>query len=341
MNNITYKNLNYSLENDPSFTELYQLTLDACSLERFPDGVFNERGNVWKELTDSWNSLLSCGSAGIFLEAVHRIMWNIPSKYNRPQYERIVEATIKELESDGEAFAVWDSYESFKTVYKIIVGSIIPSTKEEVHLYHSVTHCIFIRDKTAWKIRYSKTNYREAEENLQKDITSYTDAIKKIVPTAASWSEEYWYDENHILDEIHKLYGIDYRDHIDDYDKLLQMLINSDRIELKDSVKEAWFACNISTLPYSLAQVIWPVRTKNKIIKMMRLAIEEVKLSDAEISQGYKKSDRFLIVGDFERSKLFESWIYKLLNTWVYDTTVNIKFKEKVRELVFNFNFAI
>ena len=74
---------------------------------------------------------------------------------------------------------------------------------------------------------------------------------------------------------------------------------------------------------------------------MMRLAIEEVKLSDAEISQGYKKSDRFLIVGDFERSKLFESWIYKLLNTWVYDTTVNIKFKEKVRELVFNFNFAI
>ena len=302
---------------ETNFVKLCQRTLAVCNLERFPDGTFSNAGNNWLELAKAWETLLMDGSAGIFYDAVHRIMWGIPHAKSRPEYDGIVQIVVEELLKDGAAFEAWDSYEPCNITIAEVESEMNPATKNSDEYCSSIEHYHYCSDKLLWKVRYSKAKYAAEYSEYQKAYLMYEEAIKKIVPAACTWAEDYWYKEDHIYDELINLYGVDYRENFEEYGRILLLLMNAEEEPEKYALNEAWFATNIQRMPMSLAKVIWPENTEEKIIKIFLLAAEITRaLADAGVNFEARKAREFHPVGVFEYKSLRNSWVYDIVNEW-------------------------
>jgi hypothetical protein len=190
-----------------------------------------------------------------------------------------------------------------------------------------------------WKIRYSKEKYADDASGYREAGLAYEAAVKTIVLAAISWNEDYWCDEKHILDKIIEIYGVDYRYDDLEYGRVLLLLMGFQDDEYR--IREAWFATNITRLPMSLAKVIWPVNTENRIMELFYIAAEatEALIGHEEIL-ALKKKRELHPVGVFEYNTLYSSWIYPLISDWIdgmdsTDETV-IDMKKKLFTIAMN-----
>jgi hypothetical protein len=306
------------VKSNATFTELCQHTLSVCGMDSFPNGTFLEDGNCWLELAVAWEKLLEDGSAGIFLDAVHRIMWGMPYGHSKPEYNEIVRIVKNELLRDDEAFAAWDEYIGCDTAITAIGNDMDPWVADDVDYRYSIEHYHYLWDRMLWKIRYSKKKYAKDASTYREACFAYEAAIKKIVPAANVWDEEYWCNENHIMDEVVKLYGVDYRGDYLEYGRILLILMASGENDLAGMVKEAWYASNITKMPISLAKAIWPVDTKDKILQLFFIAAEATEVMVAAGNPlEHKKEQSLHPVGVFEYNSLFNSWLYTLVDSWI------------------------
>lgn len=334
-----YKNIkNNKVSNvmDAKFTALCQLTLSACNRETFPGGTFSTRGNPWLELAIAWEKMLEDGSAGIFNDAVHRIMWGIPPAKSKLEYEDIVQIVVDELLKDDAAFNAWDSYEPCDIAIGMVGSEMRPWVADDEDYSWSIEHYQYAEYKMLWKIRYSKEKYREESFDYQKAYLMYENAIKKIIPVAASWSDAYWLKEDHIHDELINLYGIDYRDDYVEYGRVLLLLMNDETNAEKYAFDEAWFASTIKRMPMALAKVIWPENTEEKIMQIFLFASECADaLSESGVDFTAKKNREIHPVGVFEYSALRESWIYRLMTEWFQGEDSSDELVHDVKERLF------
>lgn len=302
--------------NNSVFASLCQLTLSVCGLASFPDGTFSDTGNRWLELAIAWEKLLKDGSAGIFLDAVHRIMWGMPIGNSRQEYDDIVCLVKDELLRDGEAFAAWDAYVGCEVAIDAVDNDMDPWVTDGRTYRYSIEHYNYLCDRMLWKVRYCKEKYAADSSQYREAYLAYETAIKKIVPAAALWSEDHWCDENHILDEIIKIYGVDYRNDDLEYGRILLLLMGFE--EDVYGIKEAWFATNITKLPMSLAKVIWPVNTEDKLMMLFFIAAEaaEALVGKKELLT-FKKDRELHPVGVFEYCSIYSSWLYPLIREWI------------------------
>lgn len=328
--------ISFNIEDDTNFTLLYQHTLAACGLTTFPEKTFSDIGNRWLELAIAWEKLLEEGSAGIFLDAVHRIMWDIPPEKSKPKYDGIVQIVVNELLRDGAAFRAWDSYNPFDATIELVGAEMRPWVANGEDYSWSIEHYQYAEAKMLWKIRYSKEKYQEDSADYQDAYLAYETAIRKIIPNAASWPEEHWFKEDHLHSELINLYGVDYRDDFIEYGRLLQLLMNNEASPEMYALKEAWFASTIKRMPMALAEVIWPEDTETKIMRIFLLASE---CADEQLKSGIdfaaKKDDVFHPVGVFEYSALRESWIYQLMAEWFQDEDSTNELVHDVKKRLF------
>ena len=314
------RNFNNYVKNDANFAKLYALTLAVLNLNKFPEGTFSVNGNAWLELADVWEMYSEFGSAGIFLDAIHRIMWGIPSDICEPEYEEIIRIVVEELLMDGDAFAAWDDYDACTTAMKAVGNDTSPWIEDADDYRRSIEHYHYLWDKMLWKIRYSKAKYLSEGINYKNAIHEYESAIKTIIPVAGSWDESYWYNERHIYDEIIKLYGIDYSNDYVEYSRILLLLMNHTRDKSLSDRDEAWFASNITRLPMSLAKVIWPEDTEDKMIKMFLCATEAAEMQTGnEELYAIQKGKLIHPVDVFEYSTIENSWLFAQVYAWYSD----------------------
>lgn len=341
MKNSTVKTY---IENNANFAKLYSLTLDVLGWNDFPAGTFSEDGNVWVELAEVWKDKIEDGAYDIFVDAVHRIMWGIPSNQYKPKYKEIIQIVIKELLSDGEAFDAWDDYPVCSLAIEVLSSETEPWADAPDKYRRSVEHYQYLSDKVLWKIRYSKKKYAYLDEPCKHAIQAYEYAIKKIIPEAKSWDEDYWYNEGHIYDAIEELYGVDYSDDYIEYGRILIMLMNEEDDEFTHDCIEAWCASNIKRMPMSLAEVIWPYYTEEKITKMFLFAAES---SDFQAKPEHRDKFQAAKVGVmhpvsvFEFSTLRESWLYKLVYTWYGDYHGECQDCNYVKRWLFTTSFRV
>lgn len=334
-NNKNNTNVNYYLNNNTVFATLYQLTLKACKLKKFPSGKFTGERNVWLELAYVWNDLFDGGSAIIFMDAIHRIMWGVPCEGSRPQYNKIVEIVMDALLSEGEAFETWDSYDTCDVAIELI-GADMDSWMDSSYRY-SIEHYHYVKDRMLCKIRYSKKKYKKRYEHVVDEVKSYEDAIKKLIPVVKTWNENYWLAEKHILDEINNRYGVDYRDDYIDYGRILMILTSREKKKSKYEIHEAWCASNIKQMPYSIAQVIWPQNTEDRIIKMMELASKKAVSSIEPGSKQARQLEEYIHpVGIFQYSELHKCWAMDLMRKWMDDKNRDEKSRKDIKRIVFD-----
>lgn len=318
----TNKNVKYYMTNNDSFAKLYDLILDALGMNDFPAGTFSDDGNVWLELVEALERHSQFGAAGVFLDAVHRVMWGISLNEGESAYNEIIQIVVDELLKDGDAFAAWDNYFACDEAISEIGDDNIPWIEYGDDYCCSVEHYEYLREKMMWKIRYSKKKYASEAANSKNMILEYESAIKKIIPAAESWDEAYWYDERHIYNELMKLYGIDYRKDFAEYGRILLILMSRRGEDSVCDDEEVWFASNIRRLPMSLAKVIWTEETEDKITEMFLRAAEAAEIqanSGNREEYEVRKATEIHPVGVFEYSALRESWLFKLVYEWYSD----------------------
>ena len=267
----TSRNVRGSITSNGNFAKLYDLTLKILNLTDFPDGTFSQDGNIWLELANVWAKHCEVRSEGIFLEAVHHIMWGIPSYKYDPDYEKIIQLVVEELLKDGDSFAAWDCCPECMSAITLMGDGTTPLSDNCDDYCLSIEHYEYLRAKMLWKIQYSKPKYASESENCKHAILKYESAIKKVIPDASMWNEAYWYNERHIHDALTELYGVDYSDDFVEYGRILLLLMKHDANELIYARAEVWFASNIKRMPMSLAEVIWPEDTEGKIEEMFLL----------------------------------------------------------------------
>lgn len=328
--------ISFNIEDDTNFMLLCQRTLAVCGLTTFPEKTFSDTGDRWLELAIAWEKLLEVGSAGIFHDAIHRIMWGVPPEKSKPKHDGIVQIVVNELLRDGPAFRAWDSYNPFDDTIELVGAEMRPWVANDEDYSWSIEHYQYAEDKMLWKIRYSKEKYKEQYSDYRDAYLMYEDAIKKIVPAAASWPDDYWFKECHIHDELIKLYGIDYRDDYVEYGRVLLLLMNNETNAEKHALNEVWFASNIKRMPMALAEVIWPGNTEEKIMQIFLLASElTIALSEAGLDFQKRKEQEIHPVGVFEYSTLRESWVYQLMAEWFQDEDSTNELVHDVKERLF------
>ena len=209
-------------------------------MSELPEGILTPDGDKWVDLAIAWDDLLSVGSAGIFTEAAHRIMWGIPSRRAVAKYDPIVQYVVKELLDDGEAFNSWDSLPSCDMAIKLMEAEMNPWVDNSEEYRYSIEHYHYLASKMMHKVRYSKRKYADVVVTCAEECNQYENAIKKLLPVAESWVEADWYKEENIHDEITKLYGIDYRDDYLNYGRILLLLMNDNQDETAYACEEAW-----------------------------------------------------------------------------------------------------
>lgn len=289
---------------------LCRLTAIAADVN---DSVFTEvlsSANGWHEILELWDQLLEGGAKDIFEESAHCIMWGIPREYCRSPYQEIVDVVISEMLLDGDAFSAWDGCESFEDAVGYMSSEMDPNSD---FLYRfSIEHYYFVCNKFLLKVKYSKRKYADDKSKYEDAIIAYETAVKKVVPTAADWCEDMWIDENNILDEIYKIYDVDYRMiDFNQYSHIVTILMGSADYEIPCEIVEAWCACNIKNLPIKLAQVIWPIFTTEKMKKMFLIATEEAdaQFYDKALWERYRKNYIYEM-GAFDYCDIFDSWLY-------------------------------
>ena len=332
----TITNVARTLKTNENFATLYKRTLELCDMTDFPEGTFTDDGNVWLELASVWEKFSECGEAGVFLDAAHRIMWGIPSRDYTPALDEIIRIVSEELLKDGEAFAAWDNYPVCVTSVDFISSDNTPCIENDEEYCYSIEHYQYLSDKMLWKIRYSKSKYAEEKSKLKEAALQYESVIKRIIPGAVSWTEEYWYNENHIYDEIVKLYGVDYRDDYVEYSRVLLTMMNPYEKGFRSDVYDAWFASNIRCLPFSLAEVIWPVNTEEKIIDMFLWASSMAENQVMDEVQNERKKYEIHPTGIFEYKSLLDSWMFPLVNAWYRNNLICSEDAPDVKTGIFN-----
>lgn len=333
-------NVKYCMNNDRNFARLYKLTLKICDRTEFPEGTFTDSGNAWLELTESWNDLFTCGSAGIFMDAAHRIMWSIPYVNSVREYTDVVKIVVQELLADGEAFAVWDSYTPFNIAMTIIGSDMNPCANDTDGWCFSIEHYHYLRDRLIWKIRYSKSAYISKYSYFEVEIKAYEQAIMKLIPIAKSWDEDYWCNENHIHDEIVKAHGMALTDDFENYDLLLFTLMVPYVYGENYELQEAWCASGITHISDSMAKAIWPLNTEEKIVNIFDIALKNAGVKN--MFTIYPLQARNLKpLGDFKRGYLDHNWIYEQMKMLVYNDSIDPILKDRARTLFFNMKFAM
>lgn len=333
-----YTNVNDKIfmGNNIRFAEICQLTLDVCGLAALPEGALTSDGDKWVDLATAWDDLLTVGSAGIFTEAVHQIMWGIPSHRAVEKYDCIVQFVVKELLDDGEAFNSWDQLPACNMAIGLVEAEMNPWVENSEEYCYSIEHYQYLSNKMMQKVRYSKRMYADKVFTCEEKCNQYENAIKKLIPVAESWAETDWYKEKKIHDEIFKLHGVDYRDEYIDYGRILLILMNDNQDKTTYACTEAWLAANIERMPMSLAQVIWPKDTESEI---MRVFLTATQLTEKYVALGspmaYRKDKEIHPVDVFDYASLRKSWLYAQMYTWFTDLEGDIDCLKDVKKKLF------
>lgn len=296
---------------DLSFNTLCKLTLEVCELTEFSAETFTVGSNRWIELAKAWDKLLSGGSFGIFLDVVHRAMWGFPYCWGNPKYEEIVRIVQYEMAREREAFNAWDTYSEFEDAIHVPANEGAPWLDKLPAYECSVHHYEYLATRMLYKLRFSKRKYRKERAACEEAWGEYHRCIGKIIPVSRKWDEVQWADEANIHDEILRLYGVDYRNNMESYVRLYEMLTIRGGNQLSRLFRESWYASCVKELPFYLAKVIWPKNTEQRICQMFMVAAKGAENTRNSLGMHY---DDGTAVGVFTYKALYDSWLYRWVN---------------------------
>ena len=273
--------------------------------------------NIWAALAEMWNEHPDFKDRDVFYDAVHTVMWGfVPEKNYDPEYQELIWAVADVMENCDEALESWHDLSNFVYAYGYVAATIDPDVDNDVIYRHSIIHYRYLRDRMMCKLEFEREFCTEPNKEASEFWRAYEAVIVGLIPAAAKWTRAQWGNENSIHDTLLALYGVDYRDRFEEFDRVILMKMGLDGTGAIDA-ESAWYAMNILKLPYTFAEALWPNNTKEVVRQLFVKAVECTLDYERRGKPDFTKKDSFIHATHiFDRKDLLESWIYKICLRW-------------------------
>ena len=332
-----------------NFTTAYELTLNLLKLHSTVNLCSRGPKRRWLDLAYLWESGEDVLGCNILYAAVHKIYWGVyPDNIKDEAVKQIISIVEKELCADGNAFAAWKHHLNYRWAFDYIVrysnksdckrGPGHHSMATARYLYCRAYNLIVYKDKTPPVLDLvtdsgARIRSIRAHAQIRAYAYGYECVIKRLLPQAADWTYEEWSDDRVLFAALKKQYGFDFLKDVDNFDALINFLMNEWAYGAKNTLGKAIV---IKELPSSMLSVIWPNDTVHHIISMYLTAHRR-----AKSVEGRAHCDRFgrpiKSKPTFSYERLRDSWLHQQILSWIYGgTSVDKTVKQAAMEIGMN-----
>lgn len=310
-------------ESKLKFKDIYEKTLMVLGASQTDVPCSGGFQKCWSELLGIWSKYASKIGCNVIYAALHHIAWNRYPNPNMPKTVLDLLCLVEQAVLDeGYAYEVWsqsyffdralDEVKDTASVFSadcycqsVWFGRYIYSRVYSQVCLKSRTLCSPIQGMRLADFRMFKT-LDEARENVRV----FEDTIKRLLPSAATWTRSAWTDEDGILQEIYLVHGINYTKNYQAFDDLVDVF----KLVLNGQTYDRSLML-LSQFPVSMVACLWPKDTKENLERFfIRVCKRTSKQMKANPTTG----------SVFRHDVLEKSWVYQQFSngTWTQSTAV-------------------
>lgn len=262
------------------FDRIVQETAKLASTPADSIPLSKGRLKRWADLATFWETQPNIFH-NHFYEAIYHIAYGRYSRAAapvRPLLSLIEDALV----DDADAHSVWKKRKSFSKAFDLVSDKIGDAI---CHRKHWKSDCVrrYVDDKLYELLIYHNKPVPELTLKLSRDrkaflsirnrvenfsyCTRFEELIKLLVPDCHKWSRHQWHNEKFIFAQIKAIHGIDFTQHINDFDALVIMYQHK-----AEGLPYYQNLFSIHTLPVSIATAIWPDDFEKTLCKQFNIA---------------------------------------------------------------------
>lgn len=314
------------------YKRLCELTAQACGIEKIPQVLVHSY--AWGKLYALWALFKSeLGVSNIMEACIQAVHWGV-FDYNRDSNElqEIISIMCEELCAHGAGYKVWveQEYPNWAEAVFNVVNERDPFGI--TGRCHSQVHYYYRRFRTLLKLLDS--NALHDSKIFHSYMRTYKKTVCFLLPEAKQWNDEQWLNDENIAHALHKNYGVDYAQSWNDYNALIGLIQENTPGEKSEAFYRCVYA--ISSLPLPIAQVIWPkntVRNLTALFITVQSMVEGYQSSQTAASP-QKECTRY--DHNFEMKFMKDCWLYKQIDEWTKDRTIDLEKNKAVKRALFN-----
>lgn len=324
-----------SIKSIHSLEYFCDLTCRAFQLEDFPTRKILSSRNGWRILADEWDQLSLETDFDVMYDALYTIKWcYFDAKDGNDAYIMLVRSACEELLADTPAHRAWTQLDYFDSIVQNLCTEMHYRTAAHPCCY-SMEHHIYVCNELALKIWRCLPGYKRVCNAAIREYEQYRERIIKLIPDAQKRPSYYWLDENHIFDEILKVYNVDYRCNDTDYFCLTCLLANTGAIPGRSNSCALFFLCNLKSFSTGLARAIWNTCDESTFVKLLCLAEKRAeRLHNGSVSPRYVTGVK--AVGDITYTRLCQSWLFKYVQQQLNEGAIDPRYIKKARKVIFD-----
>lgn len=296
--------------------------------------------NGWRSLANLWEELVARTGFNIFSDVLSYIKWlNLVKKPPNGDYVALVQAASEELLANTPAYFAW-------LKHPFLIYCIRKMAKEfhypiDSHPYcYSDFHHTYVHYELILKIGRYHPGYKRLCHAASKYIYEYKETFSSLLPSTQSWSADRWIDENNILDEILRVYNVDYRKNLNDYCLLFDLLSQHETIPKHIDSFDLRLLGNMTICFPGLLETIWNGCNTNNIIRLFLLAEKRAQLLHEDKIPCFT-SFRAYTVNDLEYTTLSNSWLFSFAYQQHNAGTIDPLYANKVKRAIFNVSMRL
>ena len=298
------------------FEKLCELTVPALGPDvELPVFSLNYRDR-WIELIQFWNDRYrDAEGSGFLFPVLHKIRYEeYPhNNYSEPQL-KIFELLENEIRTNLKAHRTWVKSD----VFKLAEDASIESNPN----YFSWAHFEYVVDRTDCDIYDVVFRSRNDKKECWRHV--YEKLVCRLFLEAANWNKMDWVLGDCILKGLEKEYGIGYEpDDIardDDYGALIMLLKKVWHEGVPPEIRDV---LEVKTCSEKLASMIWTEDTKEQLVNMLAEAVELAR------------------AGKIKANLVKESWLYRQIQAWYDQGSLETDLHRAAKESVFHVNTAL
>lgn len=300
-----------------------RLVIETKKLSTAPIPTLS-RGRLkrWTDLADFWEANPAT-FPNLFYEAIFHIArdrHSMASVTLKPMLHLIEEAILTDL----DALGVWRERHDFRCAFGSVIHGIYDAPYSSQRwksnaIRHFIENklrvLIMYRGKPLPQLNLKLIRNRRAYWSVRKQLEArsvyarFVEFMELLVPNCCRWTLGQWTSEKYIFSQIKAVHGIDFAQHVADFDSLFFLFKN--KSEGLPYYKNLF---SIRNIPASIANAIWGANMEREICEQFNIACT-VK---PRLHQG-----KFYKFDCIYPQNMVKSWAFQQMSVW-YKTKPNL-----------------
>ena len=316
---------------DSIFSKLLAETAKVIGVPVMAISISGGTKKRWSDLALYWERRRN-RLQNIFQKALFHIATGkrLPTEPRLKELVSLIEQAILEI---PDALAGWRDLEWFKkSFFQVVRGDArkgLGSTEVRYFIYHRLLLNTFqnkekLLTKELWRVSHRGFVRQKEMADIKHSATLFMNAVKQMLPTAASWPEHYFTSEHRIFSELMRHHGLTYDQCVSLFDDLIEI------IECKLDGRTYYhrlFAME-HDIPDSLAGLIWPQDMEKEFHWQLSVLLRQGSNAYSLFYDPWK-----------DPAVINETWAFKKIRLWCSDPRSRVS--RKMRRNILDISFGI